>query len=178
MVRDAVDGRAFGAHLRPSRAAVRANPTAEVVVDHNSGANLREARINSRPDLVDNTTRFVARDCGSRTSKTQCILRAYCAVDMQVRTAHTRGLHCHDYFARARRGVGEVLHFQFPVAEKDYAFHDLCSHRPTDTMRARNANCNGMRRTIQESRRVGYAYLFLELGQTKVMGRAAFAVRP
>ena len=62
MMGDAVNGCAFGAHLRPSGAAVLANTTTEVVVYHNAGVLLREARIDSSSELGDHATRFVARN--------------------------------------------------------------------------------------------------------------------
>ena len=102
MVCNAVYRRAFGTHLRPSRSAMLANSAAEVMVHHDSRANLREARVNSGSNLSDNPAWFVASYRRSPDCKAQRILRPHRAIHVQVRTAHTRRFHRYHDLTKAR----------------------------------------------------------------------------
>src|SRR5688500_9674166 len=44
-------------------------------------------------------------------------------VELEIRTAHARGLHLDDDLARTRRGVGKIADFDFLVAEEHRAAH-------------------------------------------------------
>ncbi len=124
--RDAVDGDAGAAELRPADAAVLADAAAGIVMVHDALTGGRLALRDAGPARDDDAARLVAGDERVlQIAESESLLRfpGRRAVELQVRAAHARGLHLDHHLARPGRRVGKGAQLDLAIAEEDGAAH-------------------------------------------------------
>ena len=135
MGNDAMHVRAVVAHLGPAGAAMVAAAAAFVVKHDHPVADFEAGRVNTLAKRGDDAAGLMpGDDCRIgghaavfETFETQGFhdLGRPAAIEMQVASAHARGLHLDDRLAGSRRRIVKFQDFEFPVASEDYPAHDI-----------------------------------------------------